>query len=705
MKVTFELLWLIPFLPLLGAILNGALSLGGARSAYGPSRAFVSAIAILMPGLAFVLTVIAAFKLSGIATPGNVALTQNLWEWIAFTSDSFSFSLTAGLMFDRLTSMMLLFITGIGTLIHLYSVGYMWEDRGFARFMAYLNLFMFSMIILVIGDSLPMTFLGWEGVGMCSYLLIGFWHQNNEYNDAARKAFIVNRIGDLGFLLGAFALYMVMNSNGQGSMHYHDIAVWFQTAENIPLISASAGLLGAACLLLFLGCTGKSAQIPLVTWLPDAMAGPTPVSALIHAATMVTSGVYLLARLSDVFVHASAPVLFGLTPLDVVLVVGCLTAAWGAIAGLVQLDIKKALAYSTVSQLGFMFMACGVGAFDVALFHVFTHAFFKATLFLSAGSVIHGLHHEQDMRRMGGLTKLMPVTHACFFFGWFAIIGLPLGSGFFSKDLILERLFEGHGFAPVIGVVAVVVALLTAIYMSRVMYLTFWSPARHSDEVKGKVHESPATMLIPIAILGFGSLVVGVLWSPLLEQINLGTHAFESYLKPVLHEAQGFLHQPVAHGAAVVAAPDHGHGSPWPMIAGLIAAFAGLLVAFIIWRRGHVDSAEKDLVGFPAWWTWGFDRVYHVIVILPTKIIAWIMAWIVDALVAGVVGLTADLTRFLGDGYTSIQRPRLRSSLALSASGAVGLVSLVLLTGPIAWVVGLTALGVAMIFLLLELLF
>ena len=328
MKVTFELLWLIPFLPLLGAILNGALSLGGARSAYGPSRAFVSVIAVLMPGLAFVLTVIAAIKLSGIATPGNTALTQNLWEWIAFKSDGFSFSLTAGLMFDRLTSMMLLFITGIGTLIHLYSVGYMWEDRGFARFMAYLNLFMFSMIILVIGDSLPMTFLGWEGVGMCSYLLIGFWHQNNEYNDAARKAFIVNRIGDLGFLLGAFALYVVMNSNGQGSMHYNDISTWFRATENIPLMSASAGLLGAACLLLFLGCTGKSAQIPLVTWLPDAMAGPTPVSALIHAATMVTSGVYLLARLSDVFVHASAPVFFGLTPLDVVLVVGCLTAAW-----------------------------------------------------------------------------------------------------------------------------------------------------------------------------------------------------------------------------------------------------------------------------------------------------------------------------------------------------------------------------------------
>jgi NADH-quinone oxidoreductase subunit L len=699
-KVTFELLWLIPFLPLLGAIINGALSLGGARSAYGASRGFVSLIAVLMPGLAFVLTVVAAFKLSAIPTAGlNNALVQNLWEWMAIDVAGFSFSLTAGLLFDKLTSMMLLFVTGIGTLIHLYSVGYMWEDRGFARFMAYLNLFMFSMIILVIGDSLPLTFLGWEGVGMCSYLLIGFWHHNNEYNDAARKAFVVNRIGDLGFLLGAFALFLVMNGNGLGSLHYRDIASWFQNPAHAELITASAGLLGAACVLIFLGCTGKSAQIPLVTWLPDAMAGPTPVSALIHAATMVTSGVYLLARLSDVFVHASAPVFLGLTPLDIVLVVGCLTAAWGAIAGLVQLDIKKALAYSTVSQLGFMFMACGVGAFDVALFHVFTHAFFKATLFLGAGSVIHGLHHEQDMRRMGGLAKLMPITYAWFWCGWFAIIGLPGGSGFFSKDLILERLFDGHGFAPLIGGVAVAVALVTAIYMTRVMYLTFWSPARHSDEVKGKVHESPATMLIPITILGFGSLVVGVLWSPLLEAFGVGTHAFESYLKPVLGSAQSLIVQMPKH------APGEHHIAWVPLLLGTCAAVIGLLIARWIWLRGHVNSSEKDLVGFAAWWTWGFDRVYAAVVVIPTKVVAWILAWIVDALIAGVAGLTAELARFLGDGYTSVQRPRLRSSLALSAAGAVGLVSLLLLSGTIAWVVGLAAVAVAMLFLLLEFLF
>jgi NADH-quinone oxidoreductase subunit L len=710
-KATFELLWLIPFLPLLGALLNGALSLGGARSAYGPSRGFVSLIAVLMPALSFLITVLATVTLVGMPSPGvNNALEQPLWDWFAINTGGFVFTLKAGLVFDRLTSMMLLFVTGIGTLIHLYSVGYMWEDRGFARFMSYLNLFMFSMIVLVIGDSLPMTFLGWEGVGLCSYLLIGFWHTNTEYNDAARKAFIVNRIGDLGFLLGAFMLFQVMSSNGQGSLDYREIAKWFSSAANAELISANGALLGGACLLIFLGCTGKSAQIPLVTWLPDAMAGPTPVSALIHAATMVTSGVYLLARMSDVFVHATHPVLFGLTVMQVILIVGCLTAAWGAIAGLVQLDIKKALAYSTVSQLGFMFMACGVGAFDVALFHVFTHAFFKATLFLGAGSVIHGMHHEQDMRRMGGLDKLMPVTYVWMWCGWFAIIGLPMGSGFFSKDLILERLLDGPGFAPLIGGVALAVALITAIYMTRMMYLVFWSPARHSDEVKGHVHESPATMLVPVSILGFGSLMVGVLWSPMLEEFKAGTHIFEAFLRPVLGDAQHFiksaeaLHAEGAEAMAAAAGAAHHVNWLYPIL-GTMAALGGLLIARFIWLRGQVNTSEKDLTGFAAAWTWGFDRVYHAAVIIPTKIVAWILAWVVDAALAGIVGLSADISRFMADGYASIQRPRLRSSLALSVAGAAALVALLLLSGPIAWAVGLTAAAVAVIYLLLEFLF
>jgi NADH-quinone oxidoreductase subunit L len=714
-KFSYELLWLIPFLPLLGAVLNGALSLGGARSLSGPSRGFVSLIAVLMPLLSFVLTVVATVSLAGRPATGNVALEQHLWEWFAVATPAFTFKLSAGLLFDKLTSMMLLFVTGIGTLIHLYSVGYMWSDRGFARFMAYLNLFMFSMIVLVIGDSLPMTFLGWEGVGLCSYLLIGFWHHNNEYNDAARKAFVVNRIGDLGFLLGAFLLYLAMNDNGQGSFAYRDIASWFQNLANADAIAAKSGLIGAAALLIFLGCTGKSAQIPLVTWLPDAMAGPTPVSALIHAATMVTSGVYLLARLCDVYAHAGAPVLFGLTVGQVILVIGCATAAWGAVAGLVQTDIKKALAYSTVSQLGYMFMAAGVGAYDVAMFHVFTHAFFKATLFLGAGSVIHGLHHEQDMRRMGGLSRLMPITHLWMFWAWFAIIGLPiLGAGFFSKDLILDRLFEGEGFAPLVGGLALAIALLTAVYMSRVMYLTFWSPTRLSPEAQAKVHESPFTMLLPISILGFGSMVVGWLWAPAdfgLSRLmgakdNRGLHFFQDWLSPVLGHAEHYLHQLRHHGEETAAVA----GFDWSIYTvpffGTVAALVGLLVARTFWKSGKVAGpAEGELTGFAAGWTYAFDRAYHVAVVVPTKIIAWVLAWVVDGALGGLVAGVAALARFMSDGYTSVQRPRLRSSMALSVAGAAGLVAVLLLSGTAALAVGLVAVAVAVMFLLLEFFF
>ncbi len=714
MKLTFELLWLIPFLPLLGAILNGALSLGSASSKRGPARGLVALLAVLAPGASFVITVLATCKLASHTEPGNTALVQPLWDWFAVAVPGFSFKLSAGLMFDHLTAMMLLFVTGIGTLIHLYSVGYMWEDRGFARFMAYMNFFMFSMIVLVIGDSLPMTFVGWEGVGLCSYLLIGFWHQNNEYNDAARKAFIVNRIGDLGFLLGAFMLFQVMSSNGQGSLNYRDISSWFQNFANADLITSHLGQIGAAGLLIFFGCTGKSAQIPLVTWLPDAMAGPTPVSALIHAATMVTSGVYLLARLCDLYAHATAPVLAGLTVSQVILLIGCITAVWGAIAGLLQVDIKKALAYSTVSQLGYMFMAAGVGAYDVALFHVFTHAFFKATLFLGAGSVIHGLHHEQDMRRMGGLTKLMPITHLWMFWAWFSIIGLPiLGSGSFSKDLILDRLFDGASWTPIVGGVALATALVTAIYMSRVMYLTFWSPSRMSAETRAGVHESPLIMLIPISILGFGSMVVGWLWAPadfgvshlVDNKSQHGIHFFNDWLAPVLGSAEHFTHQllhPKGEGAAA-----EGGLSLYAMPAlGSLAALIGWLIARAIWRGGRVQGpAEGEITGFSASWTWFFDRVYRVTVVIPVQVVAWILAWVVDAAIGGVVAGIAALARFMGDGYTSVQRPRLRSSLALSMAGVATLVAVLLLQGAFAWVVGLLGAGVAVLFLLLELFF
>ncbi len=683
-------LWTIPFLPLAGAIINGLLALGGAKTKHGPSRGVVALIAVLCPAISCVLTLLAASELSG---EPHMHLSQVLWSWFATTDLHVDFNL----LFDRLTSMMLVFVTGIGSLIHLYSVGYMWADRGFARFMCYMNLFMFSMIMLVIGGSLPVTFLGWEGVGLCSYLLIGFWYRTKEYNDAARKAFVMNRIGDLGFLIGAFALTQVCSS-----MDYRVITSWFENGDNTrALIGTQAQTwTSAAALLLFLGCTGKSAQIPLLTWLPDAMAGPTPVSALIHAATMVTSGVYLLARLAPVYAHADPYVL------TVILAVGTLTALFGAVAGLFQNDIKKALAYSTVSQLGYMFMASGVGQHDVALFHVFTHAFFKATLFLGAGMLIHALHHEQDMRRMGGLHKLsvhgrkpLVLAHMMLCFAWWAILGLPLGSGFMSKDNIIESLFEakamafGMNLAPVAGVIAVITAGITAIYMTRVMVLTFWSPSRVSEEVKAHLAPMPITMSVPVAILGIGSLMVGFLWwAPFARYFNL----FPIYLAPLFHPAlaearlssQSTLaearlsSQPAAQ--VIGASPEVGNG--WAItVAVLVVVVIGVVIAAQRWRKGPTGPTVQqhpspDPVGFGAAWTWAFDRVYEVFVVL-TKGLSLVLYWLVEQLIfGGFSHLVAECSSYLGDGYAATQRSRLRVSLALSMIGA----ALVLWIAPVA---------------------
>ncbi len=643
-------LWAIPFLPLAGAIINGLLALGGAKTKNGPSRGVVALIAVLCPLISCVLTgLLAASELSG---EPDLHLSQVLWTWFA-TSD---LHVDFNLLFDHLTSMMLLFVTGIGTLIHLYSVGYMWHDRGYARFMSYMNLFMFSMIMLVIGGSLPVTFLGWEGVGLCSYLLIGFWHHTKEYNDAARKAFIMNRIGDLGFLIGAFALVQVCSSTD-----YRVLNSWFGSMGDAhhSLTATGQMWLNAAGLLIFLGCTGKSAQIPLLTWLPDAMAGPTPVSALIHAATMVTSGVYLVARLAPLFAHCDPLVL------NVILVVGCLTALYGAIAGLFQNDIKKALAYSTVSQLGYMFMAAGVGAHEVALFHVLTHAFFKATLFLGAGAIIHSLHHEQDLRKMGALHKLtingrkpFALAFMCLAFGSWAILGLPFGSGFASKDLILEHLFHGRAMigslniAPIVGVVALLTAGLTAVYITRVMVLAFWSPSRVSEEAREHVQGTPLTMGIPLFILGAGSLLAFMGWYE-----PFGMTPFKSYLD---------LDAPLRSQA-------HEGGTSWIITgAALLFALSGAFVAFAIWGNGPRGATVKqqpstDPTGFGAAWTWAFDRVYYPIGVL-VRVVALIASGL-EACLAGGTFLVSEVSTFFGDGYAAIQRSRLRTNLAFSAIG------------------------------------
>jgi NADH-quinone oxidoreductase subunit L len=473
-----NLLTLIVLLPFAGFVLNG---LVGARL----GRGFVTVVGCGLPLLAFLATVRTTLQLE--AAPG-LALVETAYTWAVV--DGFPFEIA--FYFDRLSALMTLIVTGVGTLIHVYSTGYMKDDPGYARFFAYLNLFLFFMLLLVLGRSLLVCFVGWEGVGLASYLLIGFWFDDPAKAAAGKKAFITNRIGDAGFLLGMFLLYHAL-----GTLDFDAINAAFQGP--VPP-SVSASLVG---LLLFVGATGKSAQIPLHVWLPDAMAGPTPVSALIHAATMVTAGVYLVARLSGLYLEAPGAS-------QVIAVVGVATAFFAATIAVVQTDIKKVLAYSTISQLGLMFVALGVGAYGVAVFHVYTHAFFKACLFLGAGSVIHALGGEQDVRRMGGLARRIPVTFATFAVATAAIAGLPPLAGFFSKDEILWYAFASErGGSPLLWAVASVTALLTAFYMFRLLWLTFLTPSRMDEHTAQHVHESPWSMTGVLAVLAMLSAIGG----------------------------------------------------------------------------------------------------------------------------------------------------------------------------------------------------
>ena len=426
-----------------------------------------------------------------------------LFDWIHLSNIKIDF----GFLLDQLSVLWLLFVTGIGSLIHLYSISYMHDDENMHKFFAYLNLFVFFMITLVVGSNLLVLFIGWEGVGLCSYLLIGFWHKNQDYNDAAKKAFIMNRIGDLGLLIGIFILGHLFST-----LDYTTLKTAITGATNLDLY-----WLSAAALCLFIGATGKSAQIPLYTWLPDAMAGPTPVSALIHAATMVTAGIFMITRLNFIF---------DLTPdvQNIIAVIGAITALVAATIGLVQNDIKKVLAYSTVSQLGLMFLALGLGAYEVAVFHVITHAFFKACLFLGSGSVIHALHGEQDMRKMGGLKKVMPITFITMLVSSLAISGVPVFSGFFSKDEILLTAF--HHNIP-LWVVASAASIMTAFYMFRLMFLTFFNEFRGTEEQKHHLHESPALITFPLIVLAILATIGGLISLP-------GNSWLNEYLIPIL---------------------------------------------------------------------------------------------------------------------------------------------------------------------------
>src|SRR5450631_2335673 len=539
------MLTLIVLLPLLGFLLNGVLAtrLGGNRV----GKPFVTAVGCGLPILAFVLAVKALLDLkAGAYAP----LVEIAYRWALIGDSKFE----VAFYFDRLTAVMTLIVTGVGSVIHIYSVGYMKDDDSFGRFFAYLNLFLFFMLLLVLGRSLLVLFVGWEGVGLSSYLLIGFWFHDPANARAGKKAFIVNSVGDAGFLLGMFVLYQAF---GTLDMDRINAAFGVGAAAVVP-----AGLVG---ILLFIGATGKSAQIPLHVWLPDAMAGPTPVSALIHAATMVTAGVYLVARMSGIYLHAPGAS-------AVIAAIGALTAFFAATIAVVQTDIKKVLAYSTISQLGFMFVALGVGAYSVAIFHLYTHAFFKACLFLGAGSVIHALGGEQDIRKMGGLARKIPVTFATFAVATAAIAGIPPLAGFFSKDEILWFAFaSSRGGSPLLFVVAATTASLTAFYMFRLLWLTFFGCSRMTPETEHHVHESPASMTSVLIVLAILSAVGGFLALP----------HFLSSLLPLPGVVPGLEH----------------FETPL-VIVSIALAFGGLAAAAYLFA-GNADRAERLRRRFP----------------------------------------------------------------------------------------------------------
>lgn len=639
-------LWFIPLFPLIGCIVLGAIALTSSGSKKGPSEGFVGALSVLFPALAFASVVLLSFNMP----EGGIRAT--LCNWI----DIPMFKVDIGFLFDALSRIMLLFVTGIGTLIAIYSIGYMHGDRGFARFFAYINLFLFSMIVLVLSDSLLLTFLGWEGVGLCSYLLIGFWNHDINNCKAANKAFIVNRVGDIGFLLGMLILCTIGGSN---ILNYDALNAFINLIMNAGNVEIVVPILSIAGICFFIGCTGKSAQIPLLTWLPDAMAGPTPVSALIHAATMVTSGVYLLARLSTMFVQIPYV-------LDIITWVGLLTAFWAAVAGLFQNDIKKVLAYSTVSQLGYMFMAAGVAAFDSSIFHVFTHAFFKAALFLGAGAVIHSLAGEQDMRKMGGLLKKTPVTACVMIFAFLAIIGFPGFAGFWSKDLILERLYMSGPMGPFFYVGGLLTAVITAVYMGRLIVLTFFGSYRGSKESEAHIHEAPATMLIPMVVLAFGAVFAGWLWAD-----SMGIKYFEEMLAPVVGAAQAVLPHNAAHVNPMVFAG-----------LGTLAALLGMGIAWAKWGKARIPAAKGSSApqGKMATWTFFWDYV-HGVVVTVVDAIAWFVDNFVDKIVQFAQWLVASIAEILGDGVASFQVRKVRLQIALSLAGVVALVIVVLLTG------------------------
>jgi NADH-quinone oxidoreductase subunit L len=637
-----EYLWIVPLLPLLGSAMNG---LFGAK---WPNR-IVNWVAIGSTGLSFLcaLEAVREFFLSG-----QVLFRKEFFTWIAAGNFRAGFDL----QMDQLTVVMVLVVTGVGWLIHIYATGYMAHEGGYYRFFSYLNLFMFFMLILVLAANYVLLFVGWEGVGLSSYLLIGFYFLKKSASDAGKKAFIVNRIGDFGFMLGMFLLFKTF-----GTL---DFVQLFAKADPWP--ADAMGQLGTftiACLLLFMGACGKSAQLPLYVWLPDAMEGPTPVSALIHAATMVTAGVYVVARSHILFAHAPTAML-------AVAIVGCATAFFAATIGLVQTDIKRVLAYSTVSQLGYMFLACGVGAFSAGIFHLMTHAFFKALLFLAAGSVIHAMGGEQDMNRMGGLSKKIPWTFGTMLVATMAIAGIPLFAGFFSKDAILFAAFQSETGGHLLYAFGLLTALLTSFYMFRLIFLTFHGKQRF-DEHKVHVHESPWSMLGPLVVLAVLSFAGGWFALPAFFQ---GPDYFSNFLAPVFggHESAEAAGEAAAHQLELILAG-----------VAVSAALIGLAVAYWLYlkRPEKADGLAKSLK--PAYTTllnkYYVDELYAAVVVRPLVWISTNALW-KAADVAGIDGAVNGIaagTSVIGDGVRHTQSGNTRSYAVWVVVGAIVIIAVI----------------------------
>ncbi len=678
-------LWAIPALPLAGSAISGMLYLsslerrsapaghghGHAPAAHGAAEAahddhaehgasatkgsakLAAFVACAVMAVALALAVKGFLDLRALEHTQRV-LESTPWHWISVTG----FNVDISMVLDPLSSVMCLVITGVGFLIHLYSVGYMKGDPGFAKFFAYLNLFVFAMLMLVMSSSLLGLFIGWEGVGLCSYLLIGFWYAKGWPAEAAQKAFVMNRIGDASFLIGSFLL-----------VHLFDTLDLSRIAEGVAEMLRGGthnNELMLAALLLFGGCCGKSAQFPLFTWLPDAMAGPTPVSALIHAATMVTAGIYLVVRLNPLFAAND-------TVLLVIATIGALTAFIGATTALVQRDIKKVLAYSTVSQLGYMFLALGSGAFAAAIFHLVTHAFFKGLLFLGAGSVIHGMHDEQDMHKMGGLRAKMPRTFLTFLCGAGALSGLPLLSGFFSKDEILAHTFAHGGAYRALWVLGLVTAAITAFYTWRMVALTFFGEPRY-DAKHVHPHESPAVMTLPLMVLALLSVVGGALGLPIVFGLP---HLLDGWLEPVIEPGRAILAS--NHGGQL---PHLSHAIEWILLG------VGSLIALVFAHRGfHAYKAgiarddalarkRPALFGFLGE-AWRIDDTYTQKIVQPIKLIAFVTYVVIDQFgIDGAVNGTAALARATGGGLRTLTDGRIRTYAIWIGGGAAGIVFL-----------------------------